>query len=491
MSSETESSWRDIERECAALERYLSNENIISRIKSNDNNFSQIKVLNQTDVISSCDEKEPYYYVTSDNWYELGELNEHIGQTNYLKDIERKLHMHRDADEDGDETTTDNNLRMRLKEAESLCNVLNTIKTVESLRLCVTGGSIFGLLNPFFRQNKNLTELVVNKCKDIGRWEFFISALRDCVSLKSIKISDMEIMGEESGSIFETLRVHQPQLERFEFPGNQLSRRSYEGVCALVGLLRDSKLHTLDISRNAIDCEMYHLAPSMGKLQHLNLSGNSNLSSVGIEALATLLESSVCNLEELLLVDNNIRDGGVQRFATAMTKNRTLKTLDLRGNGITAGWKLFMNPLCDESTINNTYHSNHTLRTLFTREGTFHLETRPPSTIQRHLDLNRIEDKGKVAMLKTLSVHIGEISMTPFLEWDLKCLPIAVKWIDKAILLFQIQDRHYIQSQKLQAVYEFIRGMPAECADGYFNRRNKKAITNRRNKKASRKRARS
>ena len=216
MSSETESSWRDIERECAALERYLSNENIISRIKS-DTNFTQIKVLNQTEVVLN-DEKEIYYYVTSDNWHEIGELNEHIGQTNYLKDIELKLHMHRDIDEDGDETTIDNNLRMRLKEAESLCNVLNAITTVERLQLRVTGGSIFGLLNPFFRQNKNLTELVVNKCKDIGRWEFFISALRDCVSLKSIKISDMEIMGEESCSIFETLRVHQTQLERFEFP---------------------------------------------------------------------------------------------------------------------------------------------------------------------------------------------------------------------------------------------------------------------------------
>ena len=81
MSSETESSWRDIERECAALERYLSNENIISRIKS-DTNFTQIKVLNQTEVVLN-DEKEIYYYVTSDNWHEIGELNEHIGQTNY------------------------------------------------------------------------------------------------------------------------------------------------------------------------------------------------------------------------------------------------------------------------------------------------------------------------------------------------------------------------------------------------------------------------
>lgn len=158
MSSETES---DLERECAAMERYFSNENIISRIKSNDTTFTEIKVINQTEVIPSNDEldKEPYYYVTSDNWHELGELNEHIGQTNYLKDIELKLHMHRDIDEDGDETTIDNNLRMRLKEAESLCNVLNAITTVERLQLRVTGGSIFGLLNPFFRQNKNLLNL--------------------------------------------------------------------------------------------------------------------------------------------------------------------------------------------------------------------------------------------------------------------------------------------------------------------------------------------
>lgn len=107
--------------------------------------------------------------------------------------------------------------------------------------------NIFRLLNPFLKQNPNLNELVIHDCQGCYQWwDDLISALRDCVSLKCVKINNMELMGEESGEIFQTLRIHQPQLEVLGYAGNDLNRRVTTGVDELANLLRDStQLHTL------------------------------------------------------------------------------------------------------------------------------------------------------------------------------------------------------------------------------------------------------
>jgi len=464
---------------CEALGNYLaswirssSNQKVLYRIETNDTTLNQIKVSSELAVSSSSNEGGKNYFTYGDNgdddWHVLGKLSKCIGQATRLKEVELDLNM-----------SEDKYLLKRLTEAELLCKALNTITSIERLHLHTSGGSIFGLLNPLFRQNKNLTELVVDKCKDIGRWEFFISALRDCVCLKVIKIN-MDIRDPiVCVGILDTLRVHQPQLESLEFPGNELAR---EGADTLTSLLRDSnQLNTLNISQNGInDDALKRLMPHVGKLRSLDLSGNI-LSSNSFRALATLLENPVCNLKELFLCDNNIRDGGARIFATAMPINRTLRTLDLRGNHITeSGWIHFMHALCDSSTINSTFFSNHLLQTLVTRKGNYFLETLPSATIQYYLDLNKNEDKEKVAALKIIPLHIDSIRMVPFFEWELKCLPIVVKWFDKASFSAESTSsspefRHSIKVRKLQAVYEFIREMPAECAEGYFGRKSKKS----------------
>jgi len=88
---------------------------------------------------------------------------------------------------------------------------------------------------------------VIHDCQGCYQWwDDLISALRDCVSLKCVKINNMELMGEESGEIFQTLRIHQPQLEVLGYAGNDLNRRVTTGVDELANLLRDStQLHTL------------------------------------------------------------------------------------------------------------------------------------------------------------------------------------------------------------------------------------------------------
>ena len=225
---------------------------------------------------------------------------------------------------------------------------------------------------------------------------FFISALRDCVSLKSVKIKYMDLIGYESGEIFEVLRVHQPQLERLEYPGNIFTRRYSQCKWVLADLLRDlNRLHTLDISCNCIDdSTLEALIPSLGKLRRLDLSLNGSLgllTTKAFESLATLLEDDASSLEELSLEQINIRDDRVHIFARAISNNRKLRVLNLRRNNISeSGWMTFFSSLCDTSTVNNTYLSNHILEQLIVIRRIVDMvhNERLPWILQFCLDLN-------------------------------------------------------------------------------------------------------
>lgn len=468
------------------------NNKILYRIRNNDPSFTQIK-------ISWPGSYDIAFSLLGDDWEGLEEMGNCIGRNTHLTHMTLYMDLNEELpDEDDDDydeyaepqALPDNDPRM--KQTLMFCKGLATNTSIQSLHLH-TVGNIFSLLNPFFKNNPNLNELVIHDCRDYYQWcEDFISALRDCVSLKCVKIEYMEREGEDSGEIFQTLRIHQPQLEVLEYPGNSLNRRMFTGVEELTYLLRDSnQLHTLNISHNGIVGESLQegFLPYLGKLRCLNIGGNrlSINNFDGYQALATLLEDPACNLEELYL-----KGGGFMSpfqgerlcsFARAMTKNRTLRTLDLGDNSINAaGWDVFSGVLCDISSIINTYNSNHTLKQLITAEPmdtTYRLRDALPEMIEQYLTLNQFDNKKKVAAMKILLYSRHNFTMIPFFEWELKCLPIAVNWFDNAV--DHSVFRKEIETSKLQAIYEFVRDMPIECADGYFGR----------NKKGSKKRARS
>jgi len=49
--------------------------------------------------------------------------------------------------------------------------------------------------------------------------------------------------------------------------------------------------------------------------------------------------------------------------------------------------------------------------------------------------------------------------MEPFLEWDLKVLPLAVSWFDQARYHAQ-NDQSAIDAKKLSAINHFVRALP-------------------------------
>ena len=170
------------------------------------------------------------------------------------------------------------------------------------------------------------------------------------------------------------------------------------------------------------------------------------------QSLAALLEHPHCNLDRVYLSNNNIGDEGAIIFANALASNRNLKTLNLYRNDITAeGWSCFSKVLCDTSSVNNTFLSNHTLEKLSSSNHARNVDSL--------LALNgSSEDKNQVAMKKIINRH-QHFDMHPFFEWDLKVLPLAIRWFERARFIY-VNNEAGIDKRKLDVIYQFIHAMP-------------------------------
>ena len=320
---------------------------------------------------------------------------------------------------------------------------------------------MFQALFPFFANNNSLSELEVAECDfGAGCIRQLSLMLRGCSnSLKSVELhcnffgGDV-IEGAHLATIIEGLGVHS-QLEKLGL--NDMNAGRHE-CRALSDLFHSTftQLETLDLSYMGIDDE--GVSVLVGGLANSNLCvldlSKNQITARGCERLAPLLANPNSNLEQLFLYNNNIGNEGAIIFANALTTNNKLKRLNLIDNGITAeGWSSFSKVLCDTSSINKTHNSNHTLENLaLIREGM-------PADVQTSLALNASSgDKKEVAMKKIMTYH-QHFDMQPFFEWDLKVLPIAISWFERAQFIQNV-DQTGIGKHKLGAIYQFIRAMP-------------------------------
>jgi len=358
---------------------------------------------------------------------------------------------------------------------------LSRNKSIERLLFCcsnLSGCDIFQMLRPFFKNTTSLTAFEVEDChigaEGCRSLSLAVGASKKA-SLKSFQVINCEIEDEQLVEIILALSMH-PQLETLYLSGNNLGRN---GCAALGTLLRwtTAQLNTLNLSDNAIDDEgiealMAGLTHSR-QLKKLRLSRNSSIAARGWKALSTLLESS-SRLEDLTLVSVGIGDEGATSFANALARNCTLKNLILHGNpAITSeGWAAFSKLVCDTSSVNKTFLSNHTLRSV--KSESVRIDGLPGDLFSS-LSLNQREDKKKIAMIKILRHHT-DIDLQPFFEWEFKLLPLVMNWLDAAsdatewhassnqgiaFADLQLLERNYINERKLSAIYQFVRGMPA------------------------------
>eukprot|EP00984_Skeletonema_dohrnii_P025187 scaffold14297_cov113-Skeletonema_dohrnii-CCMP3373.AAC.5 len=319
------------------------------------------------------------------------------------------------------------------------------------------------------------------------------------------------------------LRSIGPFLKELTLPGNSIGN---EGLLALVTALEScTSLEELDLSNNdfslataglrslsdwlqsnQMDLKWFTVAccgindeglqalcgGAAKHCEELDLAENGSITALGLRHLSTSLQSNSCHLENLYLGRMNIGDDGAEVLARGLIGNKSLRCLHLRDDeediGITrAGWSAFSAALCDTSTVNNTYLSNHTVQGLwFDWEEDFGDEDIDPArdideAIVLYLQLNK-EHPQYAARCKVLMNH-NHLEMAPLLQWELKFLPLAVTWFErsKPCTTLSINEKHpeYImirrrlldeseevyQSRVLTALYEFVRGVPRKVLE--------------------------
>jgi len=244
-----------------------------------------------------------------------------------------------------------------------------------------------------------------------------------------------------------------------------------EQLLPLVEAVRGNRsLEILDLARNRISdngCEA---------LAALIEDPNCNLLYIGLRENminvvgATSIANSLANndrLNNLDLSDNRIGNVGAIVIANSLAKNNKLQRLSIYNNRITHPnpylEEIFSRSLCNTSTINDTYSSNHKMEKVLL----YTYSQKPSQQLQSLLELNKGTNKSHVAIKKILLYH-PNIEMEPLYgwgsedEWSLKALPYIVAWFDRAREAVANDDgeSYNIDTKALSAIYHFAKDMP-------------------------------
>ena len=244
-----------------------------------------------------------------------------------------------------------------------------------------------------------------------------------------------------------------------------------EGCHFLSLALREcNSLRTLTLNNDSIDDGgMESLMPALAEnsnLRALNLNGNTSITIKGFRALSIVLESPTSNLVLLSLIGNYICDKVLKMLACALVNNSALKWLWQNSNIITnEGWRALSKSLCNTSSIDATFLSNHTI---------VDVGDTPDDELNGLVALNKWGYSNKqVAMFKILRYH-DNFGMQPLIGRDFKILPCMIEWFDKASVALmeragiqrslrgQLVGATSLEQKKLTAIYQFICGMSSE-----------------------------
>ena len=214
------------------------------------------------------------------------------------------------------------------------------------------------------------------------------------------------------------------------------------GWTAFARCLFNSSLEVLGLSGNTINDEgattLSNALANNVKLTELDLSNNLNITSSGWMAMSSLLQQPNSSLEIFCLssTGNHITDEVAIAFANALVNNTSLRWLQFGDDHAitTRGWTALSSTLCDKSSIERIYSSNHTL------EGVGW----EPGELASSLQLNRNNNKAEVARQKILQYHFsgGNTKVEEFVNMKMKVLPQAMSWIGRDVegflLLYQV-----------------------------------------------------
>ena len=338
------------------------------------------------------------------------------------------------------------------------------------------------ILGKFLKNNKSLTKLTLDGCTlsaDSGR--NIGDALHGCNKLNTFKLTsgengpDEDVTDESMASFVVGLST-QNVLEKLELADICIGPR----CCSKLGiyLQSTSQLVTLDLVMNMIDDEA--LKSLAGGLEHCHSLRDLllNINDFGDDGIVALVNALIrghvglklldishnlgcgkglpnllrnaCTLETLRCdeVDEHFED-----ITGALQRNRTLKHLNTCRDSNNKEWESFGNALCNTSTINSTFRSNHVL------EGLGKMGIKAPPRIEYYLKLNSTSGKKwEVAAAKIITCH-DHLDMSPFFLWHLKLFPDVINWFERAAKVDAI-PKLILGKKKLASVFQFVRAMP-------------------------------
>ena len=198
--------------------------------------------------------------------------------------------------------------------------------------------------------------------------------------------------------------------------------------------------------------------------------------------LSPYLHSGSCSLN-FLDVSYMERFGDEEAAALAETLkgNKSLETLylpypeDEECEMAEAGWSAFSIILCDTSSINNTYLSDHTLTYVGVPREMFDTL----SVIVDLLKMNAaVKNMNRDAMQcltrsKILMSH-PDLDMQPLFVYNLKLLPLIMNWFRRSSQLrgdkvgVWRESLSKLRRRELSAVFKFVREMPLLVIEGFW-----------------------
>ena len=278
--------------------------------------------------------------------------------------------------------------------------------------------------------------------------------------------------------------------------GNAISDQGLQALASSLAL--NSELRTLHLTDNSIgDAGVEALTDSLAhntSLRELSLSGNASITEIGMTAMSRVLTTHTSCLEDLRFEGIGIGIGGLRALAHALSQNKSLKKLcvgDVGDEGACAlagalgrntslkslkfdvervtsvGWNAFLKLLCDTSTPDSTHLSNHTLGDLsLPNVGTSVVQESIRTRILHWLRVNRDHQTPLLAAKYKILTSFPHIDMSPFFKLSLKCLPFVKNWFD-TVTSSNGSFAASIETRKLSAVYQFVKGEPLLVADDF------------------------
>jgi len=297
-------------------------------------------------------------------------------------------------------------------------------------------------------------DLFYNRVITPSGWRsFFSSVQRRGMKLVKLDISDNNI-GNEGADALGSLLGSMSSLKTLEMTGtsgdvpNGITPHGWVSLFTTLLQLQDSSLNLADLNlgNSSIDDQgiqlLVPLVSRMNSMKCLNLSFNRLVTPSGWRALSAFLQSPSFALQELHLFECKLNDDNIIRFAELLANNKTLKGLSIDGcideddiPSITErGWEALSNLVCNETSIMNTYNSNHILHDVYDDfpDGL-------TGNLESYLELNKNKDKVEVARQKILQTHFsgsgnGDTSkIQDILDMELEMIPSAMAWIGRPI----------------------------------------------------------